>query len=64
MVGAKAHNKWQLLTARQMIESRVSVFCAEFGIERPLAKSLVGIELVANSVYLQLTLFTSIRDYK
>ena len=45
MPNAKKHNHWKLLAQRRTIETRFSTLCAIFDIERPLARSLVGIEL-------------------
>ena len=45
MVKAKQHNHWRLKAERRTIETRFSVLCSEFDIERPLARSLKGLEL-------------------
>ncbi len=44
MVKAKQHNHWRLKAERRTIETRFSVLCSEFDIERPLARSLKGLE--------------------
>ncbi|HHK5580447.1 TPA: IS982 family transposase, partial [Streptococcus mutans] len=36
---------WRLKAERRTIEARFSVLCSEFDIERPLARSLKGLEL-------------------
>lgn len=45
MANAKKHNHWMLKAERRTIETRFSVLCSEFDIERPLVRSLKGIEL-------------------
>ena len=45
MVKAKQHNHWRLKAERRTIETRFSVLCSEFDIERPLARSLKGLKL-------------------
>ncbi|EFR43442.1 transposase, IS4 family [Streptococcus pseudoporcinus LQ 940-04] len=45
MDGTYHHNHWKLMPQRRTIETRFSVLCAHFDIERPLARSLKGIEL-------------------
>lgn len=45
MTSAKKHNHWRLQAERRTIETRFSVLCSEFDIERPLVRSLKGLEL-------------------
>lgn len=45
MANAKKHNHWKLKAERRTIETRFSGLCSEFDIERPLARSLKGLEL-------------------
>ena len=45
MVKAKQHNHWRLKAERRTIETRFSVLCSEFDVERSLARSLKGLEL-------------------
>lgn len=52
MSGAKEHNRWQLLTMRRTIETRFSVLCALYDIQRPLAGSLIGLQLSIEKVVL------------
>ena len=44
MVKAKQHNHWRLKAERRTIETRFSVLCSEFDVERSLARSLKGLE--------------------
>ena len=45
MANARKHNKWELLKARWITETRFSLLCTVFDIEHSLAISLAGIEL-------------------
>lgn len=45
MNGANRHNNWKLMAKRRTIETRFSVLSTEFDIQRPLVRSLSGLEL-------------------
>ena len=50
MSEAKQHNNWKLMAKRRTIETRFSVLCTEFDIQRPLVRSLCGLELWLESI--------------
>ena len=50
MSEAKHHDNWKLMAKRRTIETRFSVLCTEFDIQRPLVRSLCGLELWLESI--------------
>ena len=50
MSEAKHHDNWKLMAKRQTIETRFSVLCTEFDIQRPFVRSLCGLELWLESI--------------
>lgn len=50
MSEAKHHDNWKLMAKRRTIETRFSVLCTEFDIQRPLVRSLCGLKLWLESI--------------
>ena len=50
MSEAKHHDNWKLMAKRRTIETRFSVLCTEFDIQRPLVRSLCGLQLWLKSI--------------
>lgn len=51
MAGARDHNHWKLIAERRTIETRFSSLCRLFDSERPLARSLTGMELFLQQAF-------------